>query len=64
MCPEFFNVVNGPVRHKTVPREAHVHALMTLIKYAASTENRGLILSLSSNERWSREHKFNIHGCC
>ena len=31
-CPDIFNSVRGLVRHMTVPREAHVHALMTLLK--------------------------------
>ena len=36
-CPDTFNAVSGLARHMTVPREAHVQALMTLIRYIIST---------------------------
>ena len=32
-CPDIFNAVQGLARHMTAPRDAHVHALMTLLKY-------------------------------
>jgi hypothetical protein len=37
--PDIFNVVRGLARHMTAPREAHVRALKTLIKYVMHTEN-------------------------
>ena len=42
---DIFNAVRGSARHMTVPKEAHVHALMTLIKYMTHTQNRGLVLA-------------------
>ena len=42
--PDTFNAVRGLARHMTVPREAHIRALMTLIRYMITTENRGLVL--------------------
>ena len=42
----------------TAPREAHVRALMTLIRYIISTRERGLVLV--PKEVWSPEHKFKI----
>ena len=31
-CPDIFNAVRGLARHMTVPRDAHVCALMNLLK--------------------------------
>ena len=47
-------------RHMTVPREAHVRTLMTLIKYVTHTKQRGLVLA--PKDLWSTEYSFNIHG--
>ena len=43
--PDTFNAVYRLARHMTVPREAYIQALMTLIRYMISTENRGLVLA-------------------
>ena len=59
-CPDIFNTVRRLARHMTVPREAHVQALMTLIRYVVSTVNRGLVLA--SKEMGSPEYKFKVHG--
>ena len=40
--PDIFNAVHRLARHMTVPREAHVRALKTLIKYVMHTEHQGL----------------------
>ena len=37
--PDIFNAVQGLARHMTAPREAHVHALMTLLKYIMHTKH-------------------------
>jgi len=58
--PDMFNAARGLDRHMTATREAHIRALMTLITYTVSTEDKRLVLS--PNEWWSSEHKFNIHG--
>ncbi len=58
--PDTFNAVRGLARHMTVPREAHVRALMTLLRYMMPTRDRGLVLA--PKEVWSHEHKFKIHG--
>lgn len=58
--PGIFNVVCGQARHMTMPRKAHVQALMTLMKYLVSMENRGLLLS--PNEKWRTDYKFKVHG--
>ncbi len=44
----------------TLPREAHVHALMTLMKYATHTKHRGLMIA--PKDMWSTGYKFKIHG--
>ena len=54
-----FKAVRGLNRHMIVPREAHVQALMTLIRYMISTRDRGLVLA--PKEIWSPKHKFTIH---
>jgi hypothetical protein len=41
--PDIFNAVQGLARHMTAPREAHAHALMTLLKYVTHTNERGLV---------------------
>ena len=38
-CPDIFNAVRGLARHMTAPREAHVRALMTLMKYVTHTKH-------------------------
>ena len=43
-CSDIFNAMHGLAGHITAPREAHVRALMTLIKYVVSTKNRALVL--------------------
>jgi hypothetical protein len=43
--PDIFNAVQGLARHMTAPREAHVRALMTLMKYVTHTKHRGLVIS-------------------
>jgi len=58
--PDIFNAVCRLARHMTLPRKAHVRALMMCIKYIVSTENRGLLFSLK--ERWSIGYEFKIHG--
>ena len=58
--PNIFNAVHGLARHMTAPREAHVRALMVLIKYIMSTKNRGLVLL--PKQHWSPEYKFKVHG--
>ena len=58
--PDMFNAVHGLARHMTAPREAHVWAFMTLIRYMISTRDRGLVLA--PKEIWSPEHKFKVHG--
>ena len=42
--PNIFNAVQGLARHMTVPREAHVCTLMTLLKYVTHTKERGLVI--------------------
>ena len=59
-CPDTFHAVRRLGRHMTAPREAHVRAHMTLIRYVISTENRGLVLT--PKEKWSPKYKFKIHG--
>jgi hypothetical protein len=46
-------------RHMTVPREAHVCALMTLMKYIMHTKHRGLLIA--PKDMWSAGYKFKIH---
>jgi hypothetical protein len=58
--PDIFNAVRGLARHMTAPREAHVRALKTLIKYVTHTENRGLVIS--PTDTWEPGYKFKIHG--
>ena len=43
-CPNIFNAVRGLARHMTVPREAHVHALMTLFKYVSHDSAKRLMV--------------------
>ena len=59
-CPDIFNAVRGLARHMTAPREAHVRALMTLIKYVTHTKHRGLMIA--PKEMWSTGYKFKLHG--
>ena len=47
-------------RHMTVPREAHVCARMTLIKYVTHRKDRGLVLA--PKDLWSTGYSFKIHG--
>ena len=49
--PDIFNAVCRLARHMTASREAHVRALMTLIRYITSTENRGLVLAREVESR-------------
>ena len=58
--PDIFNAVRRLARHMTAPREAHVCALKTLIKYVMHTEHRGL--KISPTDMWSVGYKFKIHG--
>ena len=58
--PDIFNAVRGLARHMTAPREAHVRALKTLIKYVTHTENRGLLIS--PTDMWRPGYRFKIHG--
>ena len=44
----------------TAPREAHVRALMTLMKYVTHTKHRGLMIA--PKEMWSAGYKFKLHG--
>ena len=44
----------------TAPREAHVHALTTLMKYIMHTKHRGLVIS--PKDMWSAGYKFKLHG--
>ena len=45
LLPDIFNAVQGLARHMTAPREAHVHALTTLLKYIIHTRHRGLLIA-------------------
>jgi hypothetical protein len=58
--PDTFNAVRRLAWYMTAPREAPFQALMTLIRYVISTENRRLVLA--PKEKWSPEYKFTIHG--
>ena len=44
----------------TAPREAHVRALMTLLKYVTHTKERGLVIA--PRDMWSTGYKFKVHG--
>jgi hypothetical protein len=44
----------------TAPREAHVHALATLLRYVTHTRHRGLVIA--PRDMWSAIYKFKIHG--
>ena len=44
----------------TAPREAYVHALMTLLKYITHTKHQGLLIA--PRDMWSTGYKFKIHG--
>jgi hypothetical protein len=44
----------------TLPIEAHVRALMTLLKYVTHTKERGLVIA--PRDLWSTGYKFKIHG--
>ena len=44
----------------TVPRGAHVCALMTLVKYVTHTKDRGLVLV--PKDLWTTGYSFKIHG--
>ena len=57
---DIFNAVRGLARHITAPREAHVHALITLSKYVNHTKDRGLVVA--PRDLWSTGYKFKIHG--
>lgn len=41
--PDIYNTVHRLARHMTAPRVAHIQALMMLLKYVISTENKGLL---------------------
>ena len=43
--PNIFNAVQGLARHMSVPTEAHVSALMTLLKYVTHTKERGSVIA-------------------
>ena len=58
--PDIFNTLQGLARHMTVPREAHVHALMTLLKYVTHTKESSLVIA--PRDLWSMGYKFKIHG--
>ncbi len=58
--PDTFNKGHGLARHMTAPREAHVHALKTLLKYVTHTKGRGLVIV--PRDMWSTGYKFTIHG--
>ena len=58
--PDIFNAVRGLARHMTAPREAHVRALMTLLKYVTHTKERGLVIA--PRDMWTTGYKFRIHG--
>ena len=55
-----FNAVRRLPMHMTAHRDSHVQALMTLIRYIVSNENRGLVLA--PKEMWGPEYKFKVHG--
>jgi len=59
-CPDILNAVQRLARHMTAPREAHVGALMTRVKYLMHTKNRDLILA--PGELLRSGYKFKIHG--
>ena len=59
-CLDIFNAVQGLARHMAAPREAHVCALMTLLKYVTHTKERGLVIA--PRDLWSTGYKFKIHG--
>ena len=58
--PDIFNTVRGLARYMTASREAHVCALMTLLKYVTYTRERGLVIA--PRDMWSTGYKFKIHG--
>ena len=58
--PDISNAVQGLARHMTAPREAHVCALMTLLKYVTHTHERGLVIA--PRDLWSTGYKFKVHG--
>ena len=58
--PDIFNAVRGLARHMTASREAHIRALMTLIKYVTHTKDKGLVLA--PKNIWSTGYTFKIHG--
>jgi hypothetical protein len=58
--PDTFNAVRRLAWYMTAPREAPFQALMTLIRYVISTENRGLVLV--PKEKWSPKYMLLIHG--
>ena len=58
--PDIFNAVQGLARHMTAPREAHVHALMTLSKYVTHTKESCSVIA--PRDLWSMRYKFKIHG--
>jgi len=43
--PDIYNAVRGLARHMSAPREAHVKAMGTAMKYVMATRNRGLVLA-------------------
>ena len=52
--------MRGLARHMTAPREAHVHALMTLVTNVTHTKEWGLVLV--PKDLWSTGYLFKIHG--
>ena len=59
-CLDIFNALQGLARNMTAPREAHVRAMMTLLKYVMHTKERGLVIAL--RDMWRTGYKFKIHG--
>lgn len=60
--PDCCNATRDLARQMSAPREAHMSALYSLIRYVASTPNRGW--TLSPNVPWSgeRDFEFEISG--
>ena len=64
--PDIYNAVRGLARHMSAPREAHVKAMGTAMKYVVATRNRGLVLApytvWDGGKLFSETFAFRIHG--
>ena len=64
--PDIYNAVRGLARHMSAPREAHVKAMGTAMKYVVATRNRGLVLAPDTvwdgGKSFNETFAFRIHG--